>query len=222
MPTKPNSSGKQQPYDPETGKYTQFSNFHKPRDYNKEIAELKQQQQGLSRFNPKSIELGEKIRQLEAESKGFNSYNEMLQKQHNQNQQKIIKNAKEKENVDEKDIKNLYHKQKQLEIINKFNPMQDDYHTGIRKISDIKDAEEVFSNKNDFIYPDFTQEDGENALKKGYVMVYSSKPIEQGGFVSPSKMMAQDYAGNNRVYSKYVRLDEVAWLDSSEGQYAKI
>lgn len=117
-------------------------------------------------------------------------------------------------------------KEKQLEIINKYNPMLDDYHTGIRTIEDIKTPEEAFKTKidddEDYVYPDFTEQDGLNALKTGKITIYSSKEIEQGGFVSTSKMMAQDYAGSGKVYSKEIDINDVAWINSCEGQFAKI
>jgi hypothetical protein len=31
-------------------------------------------------------------------------------------------------------------------------------------------------------------------------------------------MHAQDYAGNQKIYSKQVDLDDVAWISSDEGQ----
>lgn len=111
-------------------------------------------------------------------------------------------------------------KRKQFEIIQKSNPMMDDYHTGIRSPEDIKTAKEAFG-EDEFIYPDFTKEDADNALKSGKITIYSSKPIEEGGFVSPSKRMAQDYSGGGKVYSQTVGVDDVAWIDSSEGQLAK-
>lgn len=70
--------------------------------------------------------------------------------------------------------------------------------------------------------PDFTENDLRKTLETGEVTVYSSKPIEQGIFVTPSKMEAESYAGNGKVYSKRVRLDDVAWIDSLQGQYAKV
>ena len=111
-------------------------------------------------------------------------------------------------------------KRKQFEIIQKSNPMRDDYHTGIRSPEDIKTAKEAFG-EYEFIYPDFTKKDADNALKSGKITIYSSKPIEDGGFVSPSKRMAQDYSGGGKVYSQTVGVDDVAWIDSSEGQLAK-
>lgn len=128
---------------------------------------------------------------------------------------------KGKDNINEKE-----RKQKQFEIIQKENPMQDDYHTGIRSIEDIKTATEAFRTKvdedEDYAYPDFTKNDGEKALKTGEITVYSSKEIKQGAFVSPSKMMAQDYAGSEKIYEKVVDINDVAWINSDEGQYANI
>ena len=113
-------------------------------------------------------------------------------------------------------------KQKQLDIIQKSNPMTDDYHTGIRNINDIKTFAEAMNDEESFLYGDFSKEDAEKALKEGKVTVYSSKPIEQGSFVSTSQNMAKDYAGNGKVYSQEVDLNDVAWINGDEGQFAKI
>lgn len=113
------------------------------------------------------------------------------------------------------------HKQKQLEIIQKTNPMTDNYHTGIRKIEDIKTFAEAMKDKDNLVEaPDYTMEDAKKALEKGEITIYSSKEIRDGVFVTPSKMEAEQYAGNGKVYSKTVKLNEVAWLDNYEGQYA--
>ena len=112
-------------------------------------------------------------------------------------------------------------KERQLAIIQNSNPMQDDYHTGIRSTSDILSAKEAFGNEDEFAgTPDWTYEDAQNALSDGKVTLYSSYPIENGVFVTPSKMMAQDYAGGGDVYSITAPVDNVAWIDDTEGQYA--
>ena len=72
-----------------------------------------------------------------------------------------------------------------------------------------------------FVYGDYSRKDAERDLKKGSVTVYSSHPIKQGTFVSTSKIMAKDYAGGKDIYSAEVSLDEVAWINGDEGQYAK-
>lgn len=67
--------------------------------------------------------------------------------------------------------------------------------------------------KNEFVYPDFTPRDAHIADAKGKVTIYSSHPITEGVFVSPSKMCAQDYAGGGKIYSKEVSIKDVAWMD---------
>lgn len=112
-------------------------------------------------------------------------------------------------------------KQKQLDIILKTNPMQDDYHVGVRELNDIFSGDEVFSEKNfEELNPDFTADMAKQAIESGFITVYSSKPIELGGFVSSSKMMAKDYAGSGKIYSQKVPINDIAWIDETEGQYA--
>lgn len=119
-------------------------------------------------------------------------------------------------------------KQKQNEIIQKTNPVSDDYHTWIRNVDDIKTFEETLKDPDwsDYVdegfNPDFTGDMVKEALNKGKITVYSSYPIEQGIFVSPSKMEAESYSGNGKVYSKEVNLTDVAWIDPTQGQYAKV
>lgn len=115
-------------------------------------------------------------------------------------------------------------KEKQFEIIKNNNPMEDDYHTGIRSMDDIKTANEVFTKENfeEVSNPDFTFEDAQKALETGKVTVYSSKPIENGSFVSTSKMEAESYSGSGKVYTKEVPLDNVAWIENTQGQYTDL
>lgn len=111
-------------------------------------------------------------------------------------------------------------KEAQLAVILKHNPMRDDYHIGIRKLSDIKTFAEVVNDDESFVYGDFSQQDALNALKTGKITVYSSKGINLGDFVSTSRRMAQDYAGySGRVYQRTVNLTDVAWINGDEGVY---
>ena len=126
---------------------------------------------------------------------------------------------------DEKTI--LLHKKKQLDIILKNNPAKDDYtyHTWIRSIDDIltyKEAIEKDEVENEGITPDFNAKDIKNAINSGKIKIYSSKEIKPGIFVTPSKMEAKNYAGSGMVYDKEVKLEDVAWIDSLQGQYAKV
>jgi len=123
-------------------------------------------------------------------------------------------------------------KEKQNEIIQKYNPVDDtnSQHTWIRSAEDIKtfeetlqdsDYKEYFEAGEDFDET-YTASMAQEALDTGKIMVYSSYPIEQGIFVSPSRMEAESYAGNGRVYSKEVALTDIAWIDPTQGQYAKV
>lgn len=118
-------------------------------------------------------------------------------------------------------------KKKQLDIILKNNPANDEeysYHTWIRTIDDIKTFEEAIQDENpnkEDLTPDFRKKDIEKALKTNRIIIYSSKEIKPGIFVTPSKIEAQNYAGNNKVYSMEVMLSDIAWIDPLQGQYAK-
>ncbi|MGN0233919.1 MAG: hypothetical protein ACI4B5_05810 [Bacteroidaceae bacterium] len=118
-------------------------------------------------------------------------------------------------------------KEVQLDIINSNNPAPDDYHTWVRSTDDIltlqEAVDEVLSEDPDYelsAYPDVSDEMIRSALETGRITVYSSYPIGNGVFVTPSMMQAIDYAGGNRVYSKEVSIKDVAWLTTDEGQYA--
>lgn len=114
-------------------------------------------------------------------------------------------------------------KEKQLKMIIENNPMQDDYHTGIRTVEDIKSFEEVLQDKDELIFtPDYTKETADKALKTGKINVYSSKDIVAGSFVTPSKIEAESYAGTGNVKMLEVDIKDVAWIDNLEGQYAPV
>lgn len=140
------------------------------------------------------------------------------------NEQKIQKELK-KEDFSSFNLADN-HKQEQLDIINKNNPADDDMHTWIRSTNDIKNFEEAFFEDGQYsgLDPDFTEEMANKAKETGKITVYSSYPIEQGIFVSPSVLEASQYAGGdvNKLYSKEINIDDVAWIDGAEGQYAKV
>lgn len=126
------------------------------------------------------------------------------------------------------------HKSQQLDIINNSNPMLDDYHTGIRTIDDIKTFREAYSEAKAEAkeggwteyasYPDITNDIVEEALNTNEITVYSSNDIKNGTFVTPSYEQALEYTGNDatKVKSKKVNLNDVAWINLDEGQYAKV
>lgn len=113
-------------------------------------------------------------------------------------------------------------KQAQYEVIQRTNPMQDEYHVGIRSVNDIKTFDETIDDKDSFVWGDYSQEDAKRDLAKNEITIYSSKPIENGVFVSTSYRQAQEYAGGKgaKVYKKTVPLDYVAWISGDEGQFA--
>ena len=119
-------------------------------------------------------------------------------------------------------------KMAQFKVISEFNPAPNEYQTWIRKAEDIKtfndtlkdnDWEDWEINGFDDSYSAF---DVENALKSGKIKVYSSHPIKQGVFVTPSYMEAYSYSGDGKVYSTVVDLDDIAWIDPTQGQYAPV
>lgn len=111
----------------------------------------------------------------------------------------------------------------QLAVIEQSNPFNAELgaHTWIRGTEDVLTYREAIDNFGgvDDVTPDFRASDVQRALDSGYMTVYSSYPITQGTFVTPSRMEAQSYAGDGHVYSKRVPLDDVAWLDEVQGQY---
>lgn len=138
-----------------------------------------------------------------------------------------LSNKTQERNNRELDNSSFSLKQKQNDIIQKYNPKDESLgeHTWINSADDIKTFKEALD-YDDYesgnLTPDFTEEMVNKALGSGKVTIYSSYPIEQGTFVTPSKMEAGNYAGNNKIYSKEVSLKDVAWLDSLQGQYAKV
>lgn len=117
-------------------------------------------------------------------------------------------------------------KQKQLEVIQKSNPVEDDYHTWIRSTDDIHTFREALNDPEwadyDEFDPDYTKAMAEEALKSGEIEVFSSYPIQNGVFVTPSRMEAESYAGRGKIYSKTVKTDDVAWIDPTQGQFAPV
>ncbi len=141
----------------------------------------------------------------------------------NQYMQNNEKNSQGLENSSSFSLpENINLKKKQLEIIQKENPAPDDYHTWIRSQDDIKTFDEVIDDDESFVWGDFSKEDAKRALENGYITIYSSQPIKNGVFVSTSKNQASDYAGGRKIYQKQVPLQEVAWINGDEGQYAKL
>lgn len=115
----------------------------------------------------------------------------------------------------------------QARIVTEANPMLDDYHRGVRKREDVMtfdevlaEAEAAWDEYGDLTYPDMDIDMLRQAKRNGVITIYSSNPIEAGVFVTPSRMIAEDYAGGGHVYEKQVSVDDVAWTGEDEGQFA--
>lgn len=117
----------------------------------------------------------------------------------------------------------------QLQIINETNPAPDSYHTWIRTADDIHNFEDTL--KPPYFDPDFIGNDfdpsyswdmAQNAIRNGEIDIYSSYPIKEGVFVTPSPMEAQSYSGTGKIYNKRVPLADVAWIEATQGQYAPV
>lgn len=117
-------------------------------------------------------------------------------------------------------------KEKQLKIVLENNPAEDDEHCWIRTVDDILTFEESMDSDGyegcEEYAPDYTRTDAKAALTSGKIMVYSSKEIKPGIFVSASKMDAQSYSADGSVDSKMVSIRDVAWIDALQGQYAPV
>ncbi len=130
----------------------------------------------------------------------------------------VDKNGKKDSEMEQKKL--------QLEIINETNPAPNTYSTWIRSEDDIKTLAETLEDSDwadgEEFNPDLTRTDIQNAIREGTITVYSSYPIKNGVFVSPSYMEAESYSGDGRVYRKTVDIRDVAWIDPTQGQYAKV
>lgn len=126
---------------------------------------------------------------------------------------------KNSEVVDEADRKAA-----QFAIIRDSNAADDAYHTWIRSAAEIKTLSETLADPEwaeyDEYDPDYTRQMAEDAVRTGKITVYSSYKIGNGVFVTPSRMEAESYSGDGKVYSKTVNVADVAWIDPTQGQYA--
>lgn len=113
-------------------------------------------------------------------------------------------------------------KERQNAIIQAAHPANpDSQQTWINSADDIMTFDEATDGIDYDVTPDYTAAMIEEAKQSGYITVYSSNNIRNGTFVTPSKMLAQDYAGGGDVHSMRVKLSDVAWIDEEQGQYAR-
>lgn len=161
---------------------------------------------------------------IEVGKNNKNTVNKEVNNEVNQIEERKVVNNEITEDLQEQSTDD--YKNKQLEVINKSNPADDSYHTWVRSTKDIKTFDEAFFEDGEYsgMDPDFTESMAKESKETGKITVYSSYPIENGVFVSPSQMEASQYAGGDasKLYSKEVNINDVAWIDGAEGQYAKV
>ena len=112
-------------------------------------------------------------------------------------------------------------KQRQLETLQQANRTDERYYAA-ETIEDILTYEEALA-QDEAAFPELTDydlEDARQALADGHVTIYADEAIQPGTFVSPSEEIIRDNANGRRVYSMDVPLTDVAWSDSTFGQYA--
>lgn len=127
------------------------------------------------------------------------------------------------------DTPNIYYqtesvKERQFNIIQQTNPAPNEYLTWIRSANEIKTLSETLQDSDwtdsESFDPDLTRSDIDQALKTGKITVYSSYPIENGVFVSPSRMEAESYSGTGKIYEKTLNISDIAWIDPTQGMVA--
>lgn len=162
-------------------------------------------------------------KRAEREAKEEQAKKEYKQKQEAEESAKKAKAEKQKQELEHELKTQPKDKVEKFKILQENNPMQDEYHVGIRKPSDIKTWKEAMQDEDSFAWGDFSKSDARKALETGTITIYSSYPIKQGVFVSTSKIQSEQYAGGKgkKVYSKIVSLEDVAWINGDEGQFAE-
>ena len=109
-----------------------------------------------------------------------------------------------------------------VKIVKDNNPVGDDYHAWIRNENDIKTFKQAYDDDGGGdLEPDFTEAMAKKAIDSGEITVYSSRPVKAGNFVTPSKMEAKSYAGSGEIYEEKLKLNDVSWLDSLQGQVTR-
>ncbi|MBR5940177.1 MAG: toprim domain-containing protein [Neisseriaceae bacterium] len=111
----------------------------------------------------------------------------------------------------------------QAAFILRENPAPDEHKVWIRSIDDIVSIDElqnVDEDSDDYPNPtpDFSRDDFLHAVEKGTITVYHggiNDTLQNGEFVTPSKMYAQDYG--SKVVSQEVSITDLAFIKGTNG-----
>lgn len=110
-------------------------------------------------------------------------------------------------------------KQEQCDLIQKVNPPKG-FMTWVRTVEDVMTYEEANEGIDSDPCCDFSFEEMQKAMRSGFITVYSSHPIKNGIFVTPSALEAASYSGDGFIRCARVRLTDIAWIDETQGQIA--
>ena len=218
MPYKDGGGGNPQPYDEKTGKYTTSGNS---RDYDKEIAELKEKSKGLSLFNPQRREYYKQIEQLEAEKDGFSSYDELKQHRLKQSEEKEKQRQLLRQKQQEEEANRGYkmeHRPTQTGITadNLINqdvetPMPDNFYEMLNKDNDVATKETMqqlnkVRNNPDAMVTIYRATTGDSinngdwiTLSKTYADTHNEHSLQNKGKVVSMQVKAKDiqFAGDD-------------------------
>lgn len=185
-------------------------------DLVEEFTKLSNAQKALS-FIPQESNISSEVSAFQQQEKIQNQVTQSIQEQNKAIDESI------KKTLTLNDVR-----QKQWEIIQKTNPKEEGTNsTWVDKPEDAKTFYEV--NHKDSDYPfnenysdDWTVKDKMNVEATGKITVYSSYPIEDGNWVTPSKEEGLSYAGSGKLYSATMDPRDIAWVDAGQGQVAHI
>lgn len=112
MPYKEGGGNQSQPYDENTGRYTTFSNFAKPRDYDSEIKELQAEKRKYSMFSKEGQEIRQKIMDLIAQRDGYKSDADKKEQVHKkaEEREKALEEYKKKQEKQQKESYMMSHR----------------------------------------------------------------------------------------------------------------
>jgi hypothetical protein len=113
-------------------------------------------------------------------------------------------------------------KQKQLQTI-KESKVNTKYSLNIKSEEDIYTLQEIIHKyKGSYqITKDLDIKDLKRAIIHSRIVVYSDTNIENGILVSPSYITTKSLLQGKQLYSKKVKIENIAWIDIDKGIYVQ-